>query len=102
MFELYIEIALSRKPFGIEHMHVNTFLLRMADTMTFQDIDFPPWGHSVYVQNTATANGSQSINGNQGFEKDPKEWMLETQVVVIAVPLNKRLQLQRITTYFEI
>jgi hypothetical protein len=45
----------------------------MADTMTFQDIDFPPWGHSVYVQNTATANGSQSINGNQGFEKDPKE-----------------------------
>jgi hypothetical protein len=28
--------------------------------------------------------------------------MLETQVVVIAVPLNKRLQLQRITTYFEI
>jgi hypothetical protein len=35
---LYSEIALSRKPFGIGHMYIYTFLLRMADTMTSQDI----------------------------------------------------------------
>jgi hypothetical protein len=36
---LYSEIALSRKPFGIGHMHIYTFLLRMTDTMTSRNID---------------------------------------------------------------
>jgi hypothetical protein len=40
---LYSEIALSRKPFGIGHMYIYTFLLRMADTMTSQNIDLPSW-----------------------------------------------------------
>jgi hypothetical protein len=35
---LYSEIALSRKPFGIGHMYIYTFLLRIADTMTSQNI----------------------------------------------------------------
>jgi hypothetical protein len=35
---LYSEIAQSRKPFGREHMYIYTFLLRMADTMTSQNI----------------------------------------------------------------
>jgi hypothetical protein len=41
--ELYIEIALSRKPFGIAHMYIYTFLLRMAYTMTSQNIDLSSW-----------------------------------------------------------
>jgi hypothetical protein len=41
--ELYSEIALSRKPFGIGHMYIYTFLLRMTDTMTSQNIDLSSW-----------------------------------------------------------
>jgi hypothetical protein len=32
------KIALSRKPFGIGHMFIKSFLLRMTDTMTSQNI----------------------------------------------------------------
>jgi hypothetical protein len=41
---LYSEIALSQKPFGIGHMCLYIFFLRMTDTtsMTSQNIDFPP------------------------------------------------------------
>jgi hypothetical protein len=35
---LYSEIAVSRKPFGIRHMYIYTFLLRMTNTMTFHNI----------------------------------------------------------------
>jgi hypothetical protein len=35
----YSEIALSRKQFGIGHMYIYNFLLRMTDTMTSQNID---------------------------------------------------------------
>jgi hypothetical protein len=41
---LYSAIALSRKPFGIGHMYIYTYLLRMTDTMTFQNIDL-----SLYI-----------------------------------------------------
>jgi hypothetical protein len=40
---LYSEIALSWKPFGIGHMQIHTFLLRMTDTMTSQNIDISSW-----------------------------------------------------------
>jgi hypothetical protein len=43
ILKLYSEIALSQKPFGIGHMHIYTFLLRMTDTMTSQDIDLSSW-----------------------------------------------------------
>jgi hypothetical protein len=36
---LYSEITQSRKPFGIGHMYIYTFLLRMTDTMTSHNID---------------------------------------------------------------
>jgi hypothetical protein len=40
---LYSEIALPRKPFGIgHHVHIH-FLLRMADTMSSQNIDPSSW-----------------------------------------------------------
>jgi hypothetical protein len=38
------EIALSREPFEIGHIHIYTFsLLRMTDTMSSQNIDFSSW-----------------------------------------------------------
>jgi len=40
---LFSEIALSQKPFGIGHMYIYTFLLRMTDTMTSQNIDISSW-----------------------------------------------------------
>jgi hypothetical protein len=41
---LYNETALSRKPFGIGHMYIYTFLLRMTDTETSSFL----LGQSVY------------------------------------------------------
>jgi hypothetical protein len=46
--EPYSEIALSQKPLGVGHMHVYTFLLRMADTMTS-----PSWD-TLYIRNSPT------------------------------------------------
>jgi hypothetical protein len=43
ILELYSEIALSRKAFGIGHVYIYTFLLRMTDTMTCQNIDLSSW-----------------------------------------------------------
>jgi hypothetical protein len=40
---LYSEIALPRKFLGIEYMYVYTFLLRITDTMTSQNIDLSSW-----------------------------------------------------------
>jgi hypothetical protein len=40
---LYSEIALSRKPFGIEHMYLYTFLLKMAGPVTSQNTDLSSW-----------------------------------------------------------
>jgi hypothetical protein len=40
---LYSEIALSRKPFGIGHMYIYTFLLRMTDIVASQNIDLSSW-----------------------------------------------------------
>jgi hypothetical protein len=51
---LYGEIALSRKPFGIGHMYMHTFLLRMTDTIISQDIDLSSWD-TLYNADTDTA-----------------------------------------------
>jgi hypothetical protein len=40
---MYSEIAVSRKPFGIGHMYIYTFLLRLTDPMTSQNIDLSSW-----------------------------------------------------------
>jgi hypothetical protein len=40
---VYSELALSRKPFGIGHMYIYNFLLRMTDTVTSQNIDLSSW-----------------------------------------------------------
>jgi hypothetical protein len=46
---LYSEIALSRKPFGVEHMYIYTLLLRMTDALISQNIDFSTWD-TLYIQ----------------------------------------------------
>jgi hypothetical protein len=40
---LYSETLLPGKPFGIGHMYIYKFLLRMADTMTYQNIYISSW-----------------------------------------------------------
>jgi hypothetical protein len=40
---LYSEIALSWKPFGIGHMYIYSFFLRMIDTVTSQNTDLSSW-----------------------------------------------------------
>jgi hypothetical protein len=40
---MYRETALSRKPFGIGHMYIYTFFLRITDTVTSQNIDLFSW-----------------------------------------------------------
>jgi hypothetical protein len=46
--ELYSEIVLSRKPFGIGHMY--NFLLRMTDTMTSLNTDLSSLDTCIYVK----------------------------------------------------
>jgi hypothetical protein len=46
---LYSVIVLSREPVGIGHMCIYTFLLRVADIMTSQNIDLPSWDTLYYV-----------------------------------------------------
>jgi hypothetical protein len=41
--ELYSQLVLSRKPVGIGHMYIYTFLLRITNTMTSQNIDLSSW-----------------------------------------------------------
>jgi hypothetical protein len=43
ILELYSEISLSRKPFGIGHMYIYNFWVRMTDTVTSQNIDPSSW-----------------------------------------------------------
>jgi hypothetical protein len=45
-YELYSEIA--RKQFGIGHMYIYTFLLKMTNTVTSQNMDLSLQGHPVY------------------------------------------------------
>jgi hypothetical protein len=47
---VYSEIALSRKPSGIGHMYIYTFLLRMADAMTSQNIGLSVYSRSEFLK----------------------------------------------------
>jgi hypothetical protein len=51
---LYSEIALSRKPFGIGHMYIYSFLLRMTDTMISQNTD-------IFSLDTLCSLATQSV-----------------------------------------
>jgi hypothetical protein len=43
------KMALTRKPFGIGHMFIKSFLLRMTDTMTSQNIVLSSWTLCIYL-----------------------------------------------------
>jgi hypothetical protein len=47
ILDLYSEIALSRKPSAIGHLHMYTFLLRKTNFMTSQNVDISPLGHTL-------------------------------------------------------
>jgi hypothetical protein len=49
---LYSKVALSLKQFGIGHRDINTFSLRMTDTMTSQNIDLSSWD-TLYNHNVS-------------------------------------------------
>jgi hypothetical protein len=59
------EVALFRKPFGIGHMYIYNFLLRMADTMTFQNINLS-FGDTLYIWSVRLVG--QSIKGCDFYE----------------------------------
>jgi hypothetical protein len=46
---LYSEIALSWKRFGVGHMYIHNFFLKMVDIMTSQNIDLPFWDALYYL-----------------------------------------------------
>jgi hypothetical protein len=46
---LYSEIALSGKPFGIGHTYIYTYLLRMTDTVTSQNINLPSGTFCIFI-----------------------------------------------------
>jgi hypothetical protein len=49
ILELYSEITLSRKRFGIGHIYIQNFLIRMTDTMTSQDTDLSSWDTLYFI-----------------------------------------------------
>ena len=53
--QLYSETALSRKPFGIGNMYLQSFSLRMANTMISQNIDLSSWD-TLYIRNHSPTN----------------------------------------------
>jgi hypothetical protein len=58
--ELYNQISLSQKPFGIGHMYIHTFLFRMTDLMTSQNIDLSSWDSLyIYINTVSTVRAQQ-------------------------------------------
>ena len=49
ILRLYIQTALSRKPFAIGHMFIWSFVLRMTDTMTSQNMDLTSWDTLYFI-----------------------------------------------------
>jgi hypothetical protein len=45
-----------RKQFGIGHMFIQTFFLRMTDTMTSQNIELSSWD-TLYIEACSNFNG---------------------------------------------
>jgi hypothetical protein len=64
---MYSEIALSQKSFGIGHMYMKTFLLRIADTMTSQIIDLFSWDtlYICYSNKTKKLSNAKLLSYNR-------------------------------------
>jgi hypothetical protein len=61
---LYSEIALSRKQFGIGHMYIYTFLLRMTDTVTSQNIDLSSLALCIVRDTDCLVISTKKSNGS--------------------------------------
>jgi hypothetical protein len=55
-YTLYSTVTLSRKPFGIGHMYLYTFVFRITDTVTSQNIDLSSWD-TLYIRNISRVEG---------------------------------------------
>jgi hypothetical protein len=65
---LYCETAL-RKPFGIGHMYIYTFLLRMTHTTTSHNIDISSWD-VLYFKCKMQMSGEEEVNSYLDFVKN--------------------------------
>jgi hypothetical protein len=79
---LYSEIALFRKPFGIEHRYIYIFLLRMTGTMTSHNIDLSSWDILYEL-----SNSSDKRNGFKVTEENHSIWIsfLQTYKILLCV-----------------
>jgi hypothetical protein len=78
------KMALSRKPFGIGHIFIKSFLLRMTDTMTSQNIDLSSWD-TLYNSSTTDMLRIESRQGRD-FPHAPRPSPGPTQPPVQGVP----------------
>jgi hypothetical protein len=59
----YSEIAVSRKPFGIGDIYIYTFLLRMTDTVSSQNIDLSCWDTLYVIDHEAGSKPKRNVGG---------------------------------------
>jgi hypothetical protein len=64
---LHSEIPLFRKPPRIGHKYIYTFLLRMTDTMTSQNIDLPSWDTCITAYRELSELNNSVIWFNSGI-----------------------------------
>jgi hypothetical protein len=67
---LYSKIALSRKPFGIGHMYIYIFWLRITDTMISQNIDLSSW-NILYIRPHIFQSAEQRLADSSESAKSP-------------------------------
>jgi hypothetical protein len=65
--ELYSEITLSRKPFGIGHMYIYNFMLRKTNNVTSENIGLSSWDTLyiyiyIYIYNLPVVFLSENFN----------------------------------------
>jgi hypothetical protein len=69
------KMSLSRKPFGIGHMFIESFLLRMTDTMTSQNIVLSSWDTLYFQKKNCRKNqNTHFVFSNFFFRKSYRLW----------------------------
>jgi hypothetical protein len=76
---LYGEIALSRKPFGIGHMYIQTFSLKMTHTKTSHNIDLST-ENILCILNCITYRSRDSIGIATGYGLDNRGFRFRVPV----------------------
>jgi hypothetical protein len=60
---LYSEIALSRNPIGLGHIHIHTFLLKITDIVASQNIDLSSWD-ILYIATVSSLEQDSTLAHN--------------------------------------